>query len=65
MLRKIYVCGVHSSGKTTLVNNLKVRFQINENVIFHSELARKIIQENGITPVRYCEENYLAWEVLG
>jgi len=51
LLRKIYICGVHSSGKTTLVNCLKDRFQINGNTVYCSEIARKIIQESGITPV--------------
>lgn len=39
---RIYICGAHSTGKTTLLNDLKPHLKIN----FVEEVARNIIQKH-------------------
>ena len=52
MLKKIYICGVHSSGKTTLINSLKPKLCFENAIVqYCSELARNIMKEQGMTMV--------------
>ena len=52
MLRKIFISGVHSSGKTTLFGRLKEQLCIeNGKVIFCPELAREIMANKGYSVV--------------
>ena len=58
MVRKIYVCGVHCSGKTTLINCVKSKLTLScGSIHLCNEVARTIMQENGITGVsmKFCE----------
>ena len=52
MLKKIYFCGVHSSGKTTLIDCLKPKLCFeNATVLYCPEIARKVMRERGVTSV--------------
>ena len=41
---KVYICGAHSTGKTTLLHDLKPYLK---NIKLEEEIARKIIHQHG------------------
>ena len=52
MLRKVFICGAHSTGKTTLFESLKKQLQIqNVKLIYFPEVARKLAVEKNFKAV--------------
>jgi len=52
MLRKVYISGAHSTGKTTLCEHLKSSLCVeNAELIHFQEIGRKIAEEEKIAAV--------------
>ena len=51
-LRHIFICGAHSTGKTTLVNELEQDQEMQRwGITVRKELARDLMREEGISQV--------------
>ena len=52
MIRKIFICGAHSVGKSTLFECLKKYLRIeNVKLLYYQEVARNLAEENNLTAV--------------
>ena len=53
MIRKVYICGAHSVGKTTLFGCLKKYLRVENAKLIHClEVGRKICEQDNLTEVQ-------------
>jgi len=56
MMRKVYISGAHSIGKTTLCDCLKKHLRVENAKLIHiEEVGRKIAKEGNLTAVSIFE----------